>query len=508
MNINIYKTTCLIVGFVSLSLFTLTGCSQSEADQVSAKADVVTIDAMFVFGELDRQPVLFPHDLHTRALTKQQKDCSVCHLSMDNGRLSQKFLRLTNDNKETVMELYHDKCIECHNQNAELDIKAGPRICGECHTRDIPLITSRQPVSFDKSMHQRHIEANNSCGNCHHQYNEKTGKLFYAKGEESSCRDCHLEENVDNVSSFEEAAHYACIGCHQISKRANPTECTGCHGLEQQAAFKQIENPPRLQRGQPDFILLSASDADMESSKLQTVPFSHIGHEGFNNNCRVCHHKSMNACNDCHTLSGCEEGDGITLERAMHDMSSTHNCVGCHNIKKNEPECAGCHSLIGHGEQPEQSCTICHAGPKPDKLKAEGSKYKSLDDFRPKSSDIKLSFTEKDIPEYVTVSLIADKYKPVVFPHRRIIDNLMTKIQDNKIAAYFHGHEDVVCQGCHHNSPVSKLPPSCNSCHSNRFSENEPFKPGLQGAYHQQCLGCHQDMKVSEPSDCNVCHKK
>ena len=91
-------------------------------------------------------------------------------------------------------------------------------------------------------------------------------------------------------------------------------------------------------------------------------------------------------------------------------------------------------------------------------------------------------------------------------PHRKIVDTLSQHIRDSSMATYFHGHEDVVCQGCHHGSPVGEKPPLCESCHGTSAADSDLYKPGPLGAFHQQCLGCHQSMELEKPSDCSGCH--
>ncbi|MEN8141636.1 MAG: cytochrome c3 family protein [Thermodesulfobacteriota bacterium] len=72
------------------------------------------------------------------------------------------------------------------------------------------------------------------------------------------------------------------------------------------------------------------------------------------------------------------------------------------------------------------------------------------------------------------------------------------------------------CASCHRQA-VEVPDPSCKSCHSlEPFSAAElgrtegiPFinhrvKPGLKAAYHQGCLGCHQEM--GGPVGCQDCH--
>jgi hypothetical protein len=304
------------------------------------------------------------------------------------------------------------------------------------------------------------------------------------------------------------------VGCHRQHLLDDPTEptgpvaCGGCHDAERQKAIAVIEDVPRLQRNQPDFVLLSVAEADLESSKLNTVPFSHIDHEGHLDNCRVCHHETLQKCNDCHTLAGNEKGRGITIQQAMHRIDSNHSCVGCHQVHKADKQCAGCHGLMEQGRLSEHSCNICHAGPSPENLEVLKARYTSLDDFRPDASEVKLSFASSDIPDSVAIGVLANEYPPVVMPHGKIVATLRKHISDSKIATYFHGREDVVCAGCHHNGSVGRKPALCENCHGAPFNTAYLFRPGLKGAYHRQCLGCHLDMELQKASSCEVCHKK
>ncbi|MFC1639178.1 sulfate respiration complex hexadecaheme cytochrome HmcA [Gemmatimonadota bacterium] len=496
-----------LCGITALATCVLSGCGGDDSEEPERGADVVLIDSMSTFGHLDRAPVAFPHDRHTAALTEQGQDCETCHLRMDDGYLSQNFLRLASLDKEDVMQVYHDNCITCHDSTAVAGRDSGPTTCGECHAVRPEFLMERSEMGFDRSLHQRHGERlDDRCEQCHHEYNEETQEVYYAEGEETTCRYCHRSEPKpgDIASSLSNAAHRACVGCHLDLPDAGPTECAGCHDATRQSQVAQVDEPKRLERGQEDFVLLRANNLD--SSKVNTVPFSHVGHEDFNNTCRVCHHESMTPCADCHTLQGSEESEGVTLQRAMHAIESEHSCVGCHETKKDEIACAGCHSQMRHGEISERSCAVCHAGPSPDRVVAVENRYRSLDQFRPSTRDSRLSFSDSDIPDSVTIGLLSEKYEPVEFPHRQVINRLMEHIGDSKIATYFHGGEDAVCQGCHHHSPVGVEPPLCESCHGEPFNEAEPFKPGLLGAYHRQCLGCHQTMEIEEPQDCEGCH--
>lgn len=505
-------------GFVAvliLSCLNWTGCTRGDAAERVHRADLVTIDGMKFYGELERAPVAYPHDLHTDMIRKQNGDCTVCHLVLEDGRISPLFMRRAESTRQEVMDLYHDTCVECHKDKAAAGEQAGPVTCGVCHTREPAYISSRQPFGMDKSLHYRHIKAyDEKCETCHHRYDEETKKLVYEKGKENSCRDCHRMQTEERGSAFRLAAHEGCIGCHQDVAKNSPTKpvgpstCEGCHDRGRQKAIQIVEHPPRLKRGQPDFVLLSVAGEEIESSKLKTVPFSHRAHEEFTGTCRDCHHETLLRCNECHSLAGSERSDGVMLQEAMHSLDSAHSCVGCHQNQKSEAQCAGCHDLMEQGRLTEHACKTCHIGPDPGNLAVERSMYDSLADFRLDESIVYFKPDAGEIPDTVRIGIIADEYEQAVMPHRKIVNTLKRHIAENKMAARFHGHEDVVCQGCHHHGSVGTKPALCENCHGKPFNEHALFRPGLYGAYHQQCLGCHTSMNLQKETDCVICHKK
>lgn len=484
----------------------LTGCGESEAVETVERADIIVIDDMKQFGRLERPAVLFPHDMHTEALAAEGKSCEACHVKQDNGKYAPFYKRTSNDDYEAVMNIFHDGCIECH-KSSPAD-KTGPVTCGECHRQNPGFISTWTEIGFDKSLHFRHAESNlEQCEHCHHVYDETQQRLVYKENEEQSCRNCHKEEKIDNTISLERAAHYKCFACHLDNPDTGPTTCAGCHDKEMQKKIKVVENPARLFRNQPDFTYVSPNDDELSHAKLPVVPFSHIDHEQYLDNCRSCHHGSMKACNECHLLDPGEEAvTRVTLQQAMHDMQSKHSCAGCHAENKSQQECAGCHSLMAQGTLTDHACTICHTGPKPEELANMSSAAKKR---RPSEKGMDdLTFRMKDIPDTVRIDRLSEKYEAAVLPHKKIIQTLMNDIADSKVASHFHGQEDVVCTGCHHHSPVGQSPPLCESCHTQPFNENDLHKPGLFGAFHRQCLGCHQAMNITEPSDCVGCHAK
>lgn len=60
------------------------------------------------------------------------------------------------------------------------------------------------------------------------------------------------------------------------------------------------------------------------------------------------------------------------------------------------------------------------------------------------------------------------------------------------------------CATCHHHTLPGERPPACITCHDPSVEGTDPHKPGLKGAYHQQCLNCHREW-IDETA-CEICH--
>ena len=498
------------------------GAGQIVKDSSRIRADLIKIDTMAAFGRLEKPPVVFLHDAHTEALAKKNLDCTACHLT-EKDQIFPKFKRIKDIDRIAVMNIYHTECIACHGEMKVAREKAGPVECDGCHRAESQYASSRQPMGFDISLHSRHSEAQEKkCERCHHEYDEKEKKLFYAKEKEGTCRYCHKAETKDNVISIRLASHIACINCHSktLAKKlaSGPVTCSGCHDLAAQQKIKKISPIPRMERKQPDIVLIKSApkdavmDADMENqNRMKFVPFDHQAHENYNDTCRVCHHETLKPCNQCHALAGTEEGKGVNLENAMHQAGAAESCLGCHETQKGAENCAGCHAPMGKiSKRKDDLCQKCHMMPVSETekvLNSDAENSLAAEMLKSRKSVIG-TYPEKDIPEKVVIKHLSKDYEPVDFPHRKIVHALMDKIKNNKLAGYFHSDEGSICKGCHHNSPVSKKPPQCGSCHGKAFDENNPLKPGIIGAYHQQCMGCHQEMGIEKPAGCTDCHKK
>jgi nitrate/TMAO reductase-like tetraheme cytochrome c subunit len=513
----------------------------------ATQPDLITIDTLAAQGKLELPAVTFSHDKHTEALRKENKGCETCHSAAD-GRLSLAYMRTGATNPATIKDIYHANCIGCHQQDVARGKASGPLdgFCRDCHNAR-PAQALQLNASLGKVLHYRHViskdmpqapGSKDNCGLCHHELDLKLQKLVYVPGKESNCSTCHLEKPRDGVMSLKQAAHEQCVLCHLDLARKKvaeslPVNCAECHGAaaqariakNNQAALAKLPNQevPRLRRGQPDAVLLTYKQpaaAGMPGKILSATPvaFDHKAHEKYTGSCQSCHHAGIEACDKCHTLGGAKEGGFVTFEQAMHKKSSQISCVGCHTAKQAQPNCAGCHhGIVETGGPSKASCKLCHlstetaaqlAGMTPaakNDLAADVLKDRNMHPG---------TFAMTDVPETVTIKELSDKYMPVEFKHREHVQALVKAAQGSALADYFHNDKGTLCQGCHHNSPPAKQPPTCISCHKNvvgqaSFDPREENRPGLLAAQHGQCMSCHKYMGVKPTAtSCLECHKE
>lgn len=528
-------------------------CLEAQGVKETAKTgksrpDIVEIKTLSAFGDLEAAPVPFLHDKHTDAL---KNDCKSCHLTdaqtnpvTGEKRLSTAYMRPDGELTGTKAELkstYHNNCFGCHEAKAAAGEKTGPQDgeCRACHQEKPEYVSNWTSIGFDKSLHYRHIAnkdikpldpaEKDNCSRCHEVYDEATGKLVYKKGEEVSWRTSAPAVPTADGPSFAEVSHIQCVTCHlelKDAKETGPIQCAGCHSALEQKRIKVVADVPRLERGQPDLTLITATLDKPEDGTRQTflppVAFNHKLHETQADNCRVCHHKDMQSCNKCHTVGGSKEGDFVTLEQAMHQVTSQASCVGCHAERTQAKECAGCHAAMTAKPTSDKYCSTCHQKvelPGLEGMMAMAAKGVEMDKEQKAAAAAMLvearpeapkAYTVDEVPEEVVIGVLSDKYEPSKFPHKKIVDSLLKGMKDSELAAVFHGDKYTMCSGCHHNSPAQSKPPRCASCHAKPFNPDQPMRPGLKGAYHGQCISCHQEMGLEKPAatDCVACHKK
>jgi hypothetical protein len=94
-------------------------------------------------------------------------------------------------------------------------------------------------------------------------------------------------------------------------------------------------------------------------------------------------------------------------------------------------------------------------------------------------------------PSVVILDELENLYAPVRFDHRAHAD--MTKFGGD-------------CELCHHFTPPDSPHPGCVQCHPKEVQFEDLTQPGLKGAYHRSCLGCHKDW--DNDTSCEICHAR
>ena len=179
------KTGGMLLVMVMIFLFAAGAVKvdTSVEDPIESGADLIMIDTIKAMGPLERPPVVFFHSRHTEALARINRDCSVCHMADEKGRLSPKYKRLADADRQTVTDTYHINCIACHRELAGPDQKSGPQTCGGCHQEKPAVASTWKDLAFDKSLHYRHVKSQaEKCESCHHEYDKQAKQLVYAKG--------------------------------------------------------------------------------------------------------------------------------------------------------------------------------------------------------------------------------------------------------------------------------------------------------------------------------------
>jgi len=500
----------------------LAGCSCGEAPETARTIDgsTLTLRLPDPYGELRRPAVEFNHGKHEAAL--QSEGCTACHPDHAEGGLVYRLgAAVYPADADELMNLYHDRCIGCHRERAADGRQTGPEgFCAGCHAgRPAPEPGWRE-IRLDYSLHHRHLKsAGDKCEACHHVFDEQTEKLVYAKGQESACADCHGAADEERKLSLRNASHRGCIRCHMATAaeggKSGPADCLGCHDAARQAAYERPAEVPRLMRGQQDVLWIKAPGA-----RSNRVPFHHQVHEPTGRSCSTCHHQTLSSCSTCHSLAGKPEGGGVPIEAAFHLASSEHSCVGCHRQNARVGQCASCHHAITRAPA-ERTCLLCHRGPATPEPTAEAGPPAEGGDTaeaRPEGEPgalpppvfepvelAELPPFSDDFPESLRIDRMAEEYGPSSLPHGKMVRKLDELVRDSRLARRFHASTELLCAGCHHNSPVGTRPPPCISCH-----ENEPHPtrdiPALKAAYHIRCIGCHQELEL--PVGCTDCHKK
>ncbi|MHB8809008.1 MAG: cytochrome c3 family protein [Desulfobulbaceae bacterium] len=126
------------------------------------------------------------------------------------------------------------------------------------------------------------------------------------------------------------------------------------------------------------------------------------------------------------------------------------------------------------------------------------------------------TYAQEDV---IVLDNMTQYYGPVEFDHAMHVESI-----GQNSCAICHHHTvgtplvDETCKRCHVGSRETDSA-ACRDCHSaKRFSAEylqemesninlyHEDKPGLKGAFHQRCLGCHVEMGIA--ADCEVCHAR
>jgi hypothetical protein len=123
------------------------------------------------------------------------------------------------------------------------------------------------------------------------------------------------------------------------------------------------------------------------------------------------------------------------------------------------------------------------------------------------------SIDASDAPDTVSINVMSEIYGPVEFDHTMHADYASCQ------ECHHHTTGEIVknpnCARCHHNHDENDVV-SCSECHAiDRFDEKylrtlenpklyHIDKPGLKGAYHLNCISCHEI--TAGPTGCVECH--
>ncbi len=509
--------------FISLPL---AGITYEKKTSKPREPDTIEINIMTEKPDNEKAgnemlPVDFLHTVHNQAVEGQ---CIKCHIKTDTGFVF-KFKR---QDQQPSMEFYHDNCITCHIEQKQEGKKSGPMAaeCRSCHgSKRQPSGMAWEKINFDKSLHFVHETSKaipsadpsetDNCSACHHKYNEKTKQTYFVPGEEESCTYCHKGIEKEGIRSLKTATHDSCVSCHLIMAEkeitAGPVTCQGCHTKTEQAKIKPAQNITRMKRNQPDEVFMTGLFSKGEDPKYLMTPvaFDHKSHEKNAESCIACHHDTLKKCRDCHSPTGDVNGNFIPLEQAMHSTKTSQSCVGCHAKQTKKADCAGCHDLMPDRRPSENNCITCHnTGDNTLITDKDLQKAAAAQTLKTQSSPYSSAAIDK-IPETVTIDSLAKEYKPSQFPHRKMVAAIADRVETSDLAKTFHQGQETLCLGCHHNSPPSTEPPKCGSCHGKK-TDIENGRPHLKGAYHGQCISCHEKMQVKTilATECVKCHEK
>lgn len=526
---NTFRLSVVAAGIFGIISF----CNAAQAVEVlDSPAGTMRI-VMQHSGKAEMPAAVFNHEAHVASVKKSGGDCAVCHSAL--GKKAAKGMKPFSvvssaiKGKDNIMEAWHATCFECH---AKQDDAPGAASCRSCHDAAAPA-EKRVPVNFNKALHAAHTESKHiaavaplgtgssssylkNCGACHSAVTEK-GEHIYVQDTEDAFS--FYKSTSADSRELASIAHNTCVSCH-VNTMANggpnakaldlPVNCADCHSAEGQAKFHGPSLAPRLFRGQPDVIVLGQKTPEEQltrSSKpeagIKPVPFDHKLHEDVAN-CSVCH--GMKIEKDGSGKPATLASAGLTAFNAAHDVSAATSCVGCHTQTiAADKNCAGCHAALKFDVK--DSCSVCHRGAD-EPAKVDEKDPMQFPSFPKTTKKIVKPVDPAEVPETVTIDVLANEYQAVELPHRKIYQAMLDGMKNSKMAAVF--HVDSVCKACHHKIPNDNIanPPSCASCHDKEVKVSAVGQaPHLKAAYHQMCISCHDSMGIKPAAaDCADCH--
>ena len=119
-------------------------------------------------------------------------------------------------------------------------------------------------------------------------------------------------------------------------------------------------------------------------------------------------------------------------------------------------------------------------------------------------------------PDVIEIDGMVSYYGPVSFDHAMHVE--LTEQNCTKCHHHTTGMtpKDARCLKCHKGGEEADSM-ACGDCHSSRRFESDYLsslatdpnlyhidKPGLKGAFHRNCLGCHKE--IGGPAGCQDCH--
>ena len=89
-----------------------------------------------------------------------------------------------------------------------------------------------KPATFPHKKHQDNEEFKITCGDCHHTKDAEGKQAAYTDGMKiEKCETCHFKAAglEKKISTFKEAAHTNCQGCHKEKIKDWKKKCKECH---------------------------------------------------------------------------------------------------------------------------------------------------------------------------------------------------------------------------------------------------------------------------------------